>query len=36
MHTVFKKFLGDPQIKTLKRLNKRVKEVNALADKYQL
>ena len=35
MHTVFKKILGDPQIKTLKRLNKRVKEVNALADKYQ-
>ena len=35
MHTVFKKILGDPQIKTLKRLNKRVKEVNALADKYK-
>ncbi len=34
MHTVFKKILGDPQIKTLKRLQKRVKEVNALADKY--
>lgn len=34
MHTVFKKILGDPQARTVKRLKKRVKEVNALADKY--
>jgi len=31
----FKKLLGDPQAKTIKRLRKRVKEVNALAPKYQ-
>ena len=35
MHAVFKKILGDPQNKTLKRLNKRVSEVNALSDKYK-
>jgi preprotein translocase subunit SecA len=35
MHTVFKKVLGDPQARTVKRLRKRVKDVNALADKYQ-
>jgi len=35
MHTVFKKVLGDPQAKTIKRLRKRVREVNALADKYK-
>src|ERR1017187_239041 len=35
MHVVFKKILGDPQAKTVKRLRKRVKLVNALADKYQ-
>jgi preprotein translocase subunit SecA len=34
MHTVFKKILGDPQAKTIKRLKKRVRDVNALADKY--
>src|SRR5665213_12058 len=34
MHVVFKKILGDPQAKTVKRLRKRVKLVNALADKY--
>ena len=34
MHVVFKKILGDPQNKTLKRLKKRVGEINALADKY--
>lgn len=34
MHVVFKKILGDPQAKTVKRLRKRVKAVNALADKY--
>jgi preprotein translocase subunit SecA len=31
----FKKLLGDPQAKTIKRLRKRVKDVNALASKYQ-
>ncbi len=30
----FKKLLGDPQAKTVKRLRKRVQDVNALADKY--
>ncbi len=34
MHAVFKKVLGDPQNKTLKRLNKRVGQINELADKY--
>src|SRR5882757_9518418 len=34
MNIVFKKLLGDPQAKTVKRLRKRVNEVNALADKY--
>jgi len=34
MNIVFKKILGDPQAKTIKRLRKRVKEVNELADKY--
>ena len=34
MNIVFKKLLGDPQAKTVKRLRKRVVEVNALADKY--
>ena len=35
MHTVFKKVLGDPQAKTVKRLRKRVQEVNALEDAYK-
>jgi preprotein translocase subunit SecA len=35
MNTVFKKILGDPQAKTIKRLRKRAVEVNALADKYK-
>jgi preprotein translocase subunit SecA len=35
LHTVFKKILGDPQARTIKRLRKRVAAVNALADKYQ-
>jgi preprotein translocase subunit SecA len=35
MNIVFKKILGDPQAKTVKRLRKRVKVVNAPADKYQ-
>ncbi len=34
MSTVFKKLLGDPQARTVKRLKRRVKDVNALADKY--
>ena len=34
MNSLFKKLLGDPQARTIKRLRKRVKEVNALADKY--
>src|SRR5581483_8419718 len=35
MNIVFKKILGDPQAKTVKRLRKRVKAVNELADKYK-
>jgi len=35
MHTLLKKLLGDPQAKTLKRLGKRVRAVNALAPKYE-
>lgn len=35
MNTVFKKMLGDPQAKTVKRLRRRVRDVNALADKYK-
>ncbi|HET7059775.1 MAG TPA: preprotein translocase subunit SecA [Candidatus Saccharimonadales bacterium] len=35
MNIVFKKILGDPQAKTVKRLRKRVKDVNALSDKYK-
>src|ERR1700744_1589706 len=35
MNTVFKKILGDPQAKTVKRLRKRAKDVNALGDKYK-
>lgn len=35
MKKVLKRVLGDPQIKTLKRMKKRVKEINALEDKYQ-
>jgi preprotein translocase subunit SecA len=34
MNIVFKKILGDPQAKTVKRLRKRVVEVNKLAEKY--
>lgn len=33
-NVIFKKILGDPQAKTVKRLRKRVKEINALADTY--
>jgi preprotein translocase subunit SecA len=32
---LLKKVLGDPQAATIKRLNKRVKEVNNLTDKYK-
>ena len=35
MHIVFKKILGDPQAKTVKRLKRRVKAINALEDKYK-
>ncbi len=35
MNIVFKKILGDPQAKTVKRLKKRVKGINDLAPKYQ-
>ncbi|CAN5351466.1 preprotein translocase subunit SecA [soil metagenome] len=35
MHSVFKKVLGDPQAKTVKRLRKRVADVNKLTDKYK-
>jgi preprotein translocase subunit SecA len=34
MNIVLKKILGDPQAKTIKRLRKRVKEVNDLESKY--
>ncbi|HSH55523.1 MAG TPA: preprotein translocase subunit SecA [Candidatus Limnocylindrales bacterium] len=35
MNIVFKKVLGDPQARTVKRLQKRVKDINALADTYK-
>ncbi len=35
MHIVFKKILGDPQARTVKRLRKRVAKVNDLAEKYK-
>ena len=35
MKKVIKRVLGDPQAKTIKRLRRRVNEVNALADKYK-
>ncbi len=35
MNIVFKKILGDPQARTVKRLRKRAKAVNVLADKYK-
>jgi preprotein translocase subunit SecA len=35
MNIVFKKILGDPQARTVKRLRKRVKGINALGDKYK-
>ncbi len=35
MNRVLKRILGDPQIKTVKRLRKRVRVVNELAPKYE-
>ncbi|MFA6609163.1 MAG: preprotein translocase subunit SecA, partial [Candidatus Paceibacterota bacterium] len=35
MKKVIKRVLGDPQVKTLKRLKKRVKNINGLEDKYK-
>jgi preprotein translocase subunit SecA len=32
---ILKKVLGDPQAATVKRMRKRVKKINALADKYE-
>lgn len=34
MNKVFKRVLGDPQARTVKRLKKRVKDINALESKY--
>lgn len=34
MNIVFKKILGDPQAQTVKRLRRRLKAINDLADKY--
>jgi preprotein translocase subunit SecA len=36
MNIVFKKILGDPQARTVKRLRKRVQKINDLADKYKV
>lgn len=35
MKKIVKRILGDPQVKTLKRLKKRVNEINKLADTYK-
>ncbi len=35
MKKAFKKILGDPQAKTVKRMQKRVKDINVLSDKYK-
>lgn len=35
MKKVFKRLLGDPEIKTIKRLKKRVKAINELGPKYE-
>ncbi|MDB5186184.1 MAG: secA [Candidatus Saccharibacteria bacterium] len=32
---VLKRVLGDPQVRTVKRLRKRVRDINVLADKYE-
>ncbi len=34
MNIILKKLLGDPQARTVKRLRKRIREVNKLSDKY--
>lgn len=34
MNKAFKRILGDPQAKTLRRLKKRIKDINVLEDKY--
>ncbi|HVC36615.1 MAG TPA: preprotein translocase subunit SecA [Candidatus Dormibacteraeota bacterium] len=34
MNIIFKKILGDPQARTIKRLRKRVADINALSEKY--
>lgn len=35
MNGMFKKVLGDPQVRTIKRLKRRVRDVNALEAKYK-
>ncbi len=35
MKKILKRVLGDPQAKTVKRMRKRVREINALAPKYE-
>ncbi len=35
MNKVFKRILGDPQIKTLRRMRRRVRDVNVLEPKYK-
>ncbi|HSH18034.1 MAG TPA: preprotein translocase subunit SecA [Candidatus Saccharimonadales bacterium] len=35
VNIVLKKVLGDPNVRTVKRLKRRVRDINALADKYQ-
>lgn len=34
MNIILKRLLGDPQVRTIKRLKKRVREINKLTDKY--
>lgn len=35
MKKIAKRILGDPQVKTLKRMKKRVRDVNALEANYK-
>ena len=35
MKKIFKKILGDPQVRTLKRLQRKVRDINALENKYK-
>ncbi|HEX7963449.1 MAG TPA: preprotein translocase subunit SecA [Candidatus Saccharimonadales bacterium] len=35
MNTLFKKLLGDPQARTIRRLRKRVRDINALEETYK-